>query len=65
MTIIKIKTKELLTFYSGCHGNWVTIATMYVTDAYCPIPNTSSIKFTELKELLSFHSGCHGSKVCN
>ena len=29
------KTKELLTFHSGCHGNWVTIAMRYVPDAYC------------------------------
>ena len=23
-------------FYSGCHGNLVTIAMRYMTDAYCP-----------------------------
>ena len=28
-----LKTKELLTFYSDCHGNWVTIAMRYVADA--------------------------------
>ena len=36
MNIIKIKTKELLAFYSGCHGNWVTTAIRYMADAYCP-----------------------------
>ena len=30
------KTKELLTFHSGCRGNWVIIVTRYVVDAYCP-----------------------------
>ena len=31
-----LKTKELLTHHCGCHGNLVTIATMYVADAYHP-----------------------------
>ena len=35
MTSIRLRTKELLRFYSGCHGNWVTIATRYVADVYC------------------------------
>ena len=30
------KTKQLVTYYCGCHGNLVTIATRYVADAYCP-----------------------------
>ena len=30
------KTKELVTYYSGCHDNLVTMATRYVADAYCP-----------------------------
>ena len=34
MNLNRLKTKELLTFHSGCHGNWVTIATRYVADAY-------------------------------
>ena len=34
MNLNQFKTKELLTFHSGCHGNWVTIATRYVADAY-------------------------------
>ena len=33
---IQLKTKELLTYYCGCHGNLVNIATRYVADAYCP-----------------------------
>ena len=36
MDSIRLKTKELSTFYCGCHGNLVTIATRYVADAYCP-----------------------------
>ena len=36
MDSIQLKTKELLTYYCGCHGNLVTIATRYVADAYCP-----------------------------
>ena len=32
----RLKTKELLTFHSGCHGNWITIATRYVADAKEP-----------------------------
>ena len=36
MDSIELKTKELLTYYSGCHGNLVTIAMRYVADAYCP-----------------------------
>ena len=31
-----LKTKELVTYYSGCHGNLVTIAKRYVADADCP-----------------------------
>ena len=30
------KTKKLLRFYSGCHGNQVTIAMRYEADAYHP-----------------------------
>ena len=30
------KTNEVLMFHSGCHGNQVSIATRYETDAYCP-----------------------------
>ena len=36
MDSIRLKTKELVTYYCGCHGNLVTIATRYVVDAYCP-----------------------------
>ena len=36
MDSIQLKTKELLTYCCGCHGNLVTIATRYVADAYCP-----------------------------
>ena len=36
MNWIGIKTRELFGYYSGCHGNLVAIATMYVADAYYP-----------------------------
>ena len=36
MDSIRSKTKELVTYYYGCHGNLVTIATRYVADAFCP-----------------------------
>ena len=31
----ELKTKKILTYHCGCHGNLVTIATKYVADAYC------------------------------
>ena len=31
----ELKTNELLVFHSGCHGNQVSIAMRYETDAYC------------------------------
>ena len=36
MDSIRLKTKELLRYYCGCHGNLAIIATRYVADAYCP-----------------------------
>ena len=36
MDSILLKINELLMFYSGCHGNRVTIAMRYVADVYCP-----------------------------
>ena len=36
MDLIQPEAKELVTYYCGCHGNIVTIATRYVADAYCP-----------------------------
>ena len=36
MDSIRLKTKELLTYYCGRHGNLGTIAMRYVADAYCP-----------------------------
>ena len=33
---IQLKTKKLLTYICGYHGNLVTITTKYVADAYCP-----------------------------
>ena len=33
---VRLKTNELLTYQSCCHGNLVPIATRYVADAYHP-----------------------------
>ena len=56
MDLIRPKTKELLSYYCGCHGNLVTIATRHVADAYRPIeppiPNLDSIRL-KTKELQS------------
>ena len=30
MNSVRLKTKDLLTFHSGCHGSWVTIEARYV-----------------------------------
>ena len=35
MDSIRLMTKELLRFHSGCHGNRVTKAIRYVPDGYC------------------------------
>ena len=61
MDSIPLKTKELVAYYSGCHGNLVTIATRHVADALS-MPNMNSIQF-KTNELLMFHSGCHGNQV--
>ena len=37
MDSIRLKTKELLTYHSGSHGNLVTIAMRYVPDAHYPL----------------------------
>ena len=39
MISVRPKTKELVKFHSGCHGNPVTIAMRYVADAYRPNEN--------------------------
>ena len=51
-------------FYSGCHGNQVSIATRYEADAYCPNEPLYQM-WTEYKtkELLMYHCGCHGNLV--
>ena len=50
---IRLKTKELLTYHCGCHGNLVTLAMW---------PNIKSIQL-ETKELLTYHCGCQGNLV--
>ena len=48
MDSIQCKTKELLTYHCGGHGNLVTIAKRYVDDTYRPdrtsVPNMDSIQ---------------------
>ena len=34
MDSIRLETKELLMYHCGCYSNLVTIATLYVADAY-------------------------------
>ena len=36
MGSIGLKANELLTFYIGCYGNQLTIATMVVANVFCP-----------------------------
>ena len=36
MNLISLSTKELLRYHCCCHGNIVTIATVYVADACYP-----------------------------
>ena len=36
MSLILLKTKELLRYHCGYHGNIITIATGYLGDAYFP-----------------------------
>ena len=35
MNSIRLESKELWRFYSGCHGDLVTTAARYVADTYC------------------------------
>ena len=65
MDSIRLKTKELVTYYRGCHGNLVTIATRYVADAYCPKEPPYQIwtQYDKTKELVTYYRGCHGNLV--
>ena len=69
MDSIRPKTKELVTFSCGCHGNLVTIAMRFVANAYCnkeppyQIWNQyNSLQF-KTKELLTYYCGCYGNLV--
>ena len=62
MNSIKLKTNELLIFYSGCHGNRVFIATSYQAAQRTSMSNMDSIQI-KTKELLTYHYGCHGNLV--
>ena len=51
-------------FYSGCHGNLVTI-TRYVADAYCPNepPYQICTQYNLRQELVTYYCGCHVNLV--
>ena len=49
MNSIQPKTKELVRFNSGCHGNPVTIAMRYMADAYRPNENSIRLKANVLQ----------------
>ena len=60
------RQSELLTYYSCCHGNIVTIATRYVADAYHSKEPPCQIWIqydTRQHELLTYHCGCYGNLV--
>ena len=66
MTSILLKTKELLRYLCGCHGNIVTITTEYVADAYYPkdgFVSKMNLITLKTKELLRYHCGCHGNII--
>ena len=54
MNSIRPKTKELVKFHSGYHGNPVTIAMRYVADPYCPNENLIRFKANVLKSEMYF-----------
>ena len=64
MNLIRLKTKELWRYHCCCHGNIVTIASMYLADASYPkessVPNMSPIPLMT-KELMRYHCGYHGN----
>ena len=54
MNSIQPKTKELVKFHSGCHGNPVTIAMGYLADAYRPNENLIRLTANVLKSEMYF-----------
>ena len=54
MNSIWPKTKELMKFHFGCHGNPVTIAMRYVADAYSPNENLIQLKANVLQSEMYF-----------
>ena len=58
MNSVRLKAKELLRFYSGCHGDLVTTTAMYVLSR-----KLLTIIKIKTMELLTFYFGCHGNWV--
>ena len=54
MNPIHPKTKDLVKFHSGCHGNPLTIALRYVADAYRPSENLIRLKANVLQSEMYF-----------
>ena len=65
MDSIQPKTKELMTYYCGCHGNLVTIAMRFVADAYSHkgLHTKYGLNMTQDKKFLTYYCGCHGNLV--
>ena len=64
MNSIQVTTQDLFRLHSGCHGDFIDVA----TNCWCIlsqesfIANMNSIRL-KTKELLRFHSGYHGDQV--
>ena len=54
MNSIQPKTKKLVKFHSGCHGNPVIIAIRYVADAYRPNENLIQLEANVLQSEMYF-----------
>ena len=50
MNLIPLKTKELCGYHCGCHGNIVTIAYMYLADAYYPKKSCAKYELNTIKD---------------
>ena len=50
MDSIRLKTKELLTYYYGCYGNLVTIATRYVPMLIIPYKHRAKYEVNTTKD---------------
>ena len=71
MNSIRLNTKQLLKFYSGCHGNWVTVATRYVLMPFiprklhtkCELNSTVNNGVTDISLWLPWYLSYHSNEV--